>query len=131
MPAGDSQRSRPETTGGGWRANIAPAKARAEWARDGHAFAAPVGSFPAGASPYGALDMAGNVWEWCHDWYARAHDQSAPRVNPTGPGTGSERVLRGGSFSNGANTSRCTNRLGKPPSLYEANVGFRVVMTLE
>jgi formylglycine-generating enzyme required for sulfatase activity len=57
-----------------------------------------VGSFLAGASPYGAQDMAGNVWEWCADWYDGEYYRHAPRRNPTGPATGTTRVLRGGSW---------------------------------
>ena len=55
-----------------------------------------VGSYPAGASPYGALDMAGNVWEWLNDWYNGSYYSSSPGSNPPGPATGSYRVLRGG-----------------------------------
>lgn len=59
---------------------------------------APVGSFPGGASPYGAQDMAGNVWEWVSDWYEENAYQSQPARNPRGPSSGTKRGLRGGSW---------------------------------
>jgi formylglycine-generating enzyme required for sulfatase activity len=59
-----------------------------------------VGSYPAGASPYGALDMAGNVWEWVNDWYNSSYYSSSPGNNPPGPATGTYRVLRGGGWGN-------------------------------
>jgi formylglycine-generating enzyme required for sulfatase activity len=63
---------------------------------DGYARTAPVGSFPDGASWCGALDLAGNVWEWTADWYG---DYSAEeQTNPTGPAVGDLRVLRGGGW---------------------------------
>ena len=58
-----------------------------------------VGSYPAGASPYGALDMAGNVWEWVNDWYDGSYYSVSPGSNPPGPATGTYRVLRGGGWS--------------------------------
>jgi formylglycine-generating enzyme required for sulfatase activity len=72
----------------------------------------PVGSFPAGASPYGVLDMAGNVWNWCADWYDGAYYQTSPARNPTGPTTGTYRVLRGGSWNNDEYYTRSANRDG-------------------
>ena len=57
-----------------------------------------VGSYPAGASPYGVMDMAGNVWEWVNDWYASGYYSVSPYSNPPGPASGSYRVLRGGSW---------------------------------
>ena len=54
---------------------------------DLYARTAPVASFPSGASPYGTLDMAGNVWEWVSDWYQQDYYQNAPPNNPQGPGT--------------------------------------------
>jgi iron(II)-dependent oxidoreductase len=56
------------------------------------------GSFPAGASVYGAMDMAGNVWEWVADWYGTNYYSESPRRNPSGPTSGRHRVLRGGAW---------------------------------
>ncbi len=61
-----------------------------------------VGSYPNGASPYGALDMTGNVWEWVADWYDGNYYQSSPVQNPQGPDNGYVKVLRGGSMFEGA-----------------------------
>jgi formylglycine-generating enzyme required for sulfatase activity len=57
-----------------------------------------VESYPDGVSPYGAFDMAGNAWEWVVDWYDAGYYATSPRSNPTGPVTGREKVLRGGSW---------------------------------
>ena len=58
----------------------------------------PVGSFPEGASPYGAMDMAGNAWEWVADWYGPNYYGESLDEDPTGPARGVDRVLRGGAF---------------------------------
>ena len=60
---------------------------------------AAAGSFPSGASPYGVLDMAGNVQQYCSDWYDGKYYKSSPARNPTGPASGSMRVVRGTSWS--------------------------------
>jgi formylglycine-generating enzyme required for sulfatase activity len=77
---------------------------------DGYPYTAPVGSFPHGASPYGCLDMAGNVWEWCNDWYGADYYKSAPSRGPEGPSSGIGRVLRGGCFHSGSQHVRCAHR---------------------
>jgi formylglycine-generating enzyme required for sulfatase activity len=71
---------------------------------DGYDRTAPVGSFPAGASWCGALDMLGNVWEWVADWYDAGYYANSPPRNPTGPSSGMYRVQRGGSWYSGAHT---------------------------
>ena len=69
-----------------------------------------MGSYPSGASPYGALDMAGNVWEWVNDWYDGNYYGVSPYRNPPGPASGSYKVLRGGSWLNDAYYVRAANR---------------------
>jgi formylglycine-generating enzyme required for sulfatase activity len=88
----------------------------------------PVGSFTGGASPYGALDMAGNVMEWCQDWYDRDYYAVSPRRNPQGPATGAYRVVRGGSFFVEVFDLRATARSVAWPS-FQAHrmIGFRPV----
>jgi formylglycine-generating enzyme required for sulfatase activity len=66
--------------------------------KDGYQFSAPVGTYPGGKSPYGAVDMAGNVWEWVLDRYDDNYYSKGENSNPTGPVEGTLRVVRGGSF---------------------------------
>jgi len=86
-----------------------------------------VGSKPAGNSPYGAQDMSGNVWEWVSDWYGGSYE-AGDTANPTGPASGSSRVLRGGSWSSSFSDSfRAAYRNDGGPSSAGGNVyvGFR------
>jgi len=97
---------------------------------DGYQYLAPVGIFPGNISPYGALDMAGNVWEWVSDWYGKYEKEAA--VNPVGPKTGDRRVVRGGSWLNHSDALfRTSNRYSYPPDLADDNVGFRCVIPAE
>jgi serine/threonine-protein kinase len=84
-----------------------------------------VGSYPAGASPYGALDMVGNVWEWVADWFDEKYYQNLPAPNPTGATNGTYRVLRGGSWDDDASYVRVADRNLYVPSNSDNYLGFR------
>jgi eukaryotic-like serine/threonine-protein kinase len=85
---------------------------------------APVGSFPAGASASGVLDLAGNVWEWTADWYAPY--TADPTTDPKGPATGTLRVVRGGDFTGFmADWARPAYRWKTDPDTYNHAIGFR------
>ena len=87
-----------------------------------------VGSYPAGASPYGALDLAGNVWEWVSDWYDGGYYGQSVESNPTGPVSGGFRVWRSGSFHYDAVSVRCAGRPWFSTESPHDDVGFRVVL---
>jgi eukaryotic-like serine/threonine-protein kinase len=122
----------------GARANFCDVNCDPEWGTpdttqdDGYAQTAPVGSFPAGASPYGALDMAGNAWEWVSDGYDRDYYNRSPYRNPQGPkGGGYAETMRGGSWLDSARFFRVTYRLSLDEAVFEEimfeTFGFRCV----
>ncbi len=122
------------------RAARGPASTRYPWADDwlagrcnskefGLERTTPVGIFPDGGSPEGVLDLAGNVWEWCSDWYDEKEYQRRPdraTRDPAGPASGQYRVLRGGSWYNDRNLVRCACRDWIDPDHRNAFNGFRV-----
>lgn len=97
-------------------------------ANDDYKYTAPVGSYPAGASPYGVLDMSGNVWEWVFDWYAEDYYQHGPLENPQGPAFGQQRVIRGGSWHYAGRNLRAVNRHKDIPTFRYDKIGFRCVV---
>jgi eukaryotic-like serine/threonine-protein kinase len=87
-----------------------------------------VGSYPEGASPYGVLDMAGNVIEWVRDYFQAAYYQVSVYENPLGPISGSTRVYRGGAYHNPAASIRTVMRGSRSESHANVDIGFRCVL---
>jgi formylglycine-generating enzyme required for sulfatase activity len=85
----------------------------------------PVGDYPDGASPYGLLDMVGNVSEWVNDWYAADYYQTSPGSNPPGPDSGTDRVRRGGGYGNMGQDIFVAGRSRSDAGNFYDNLGFR------
>jgi len=96
-----------------------------DWNDGIYPYTSVVGSFS--ANGYGLYDMAGNVWEWCNDWYASTYYSSSPPNNPTGPTSGTSRVLRGGCWLFVAYNCRVSDRLSSSPGNWDIIHGFRIV----
>lgn len=90
----------------------------------------PVGTYPTGKSWIGASDMAGNVWEWTSDWYAEQYYASRPKPDndPLGPETGTQRIVKGGSYSAQVVNARCSQRGRNTPTNPTIGIGFRMVV---
>jgi formylglycine-generating enzyme required for sulfatase activity len=95
---------------------------------DGHAGTSPVGSFPGGASPYGALDMSGNVMEWMADWHSADYYQTSPASNPLGPDSGHQRVSRGGAWATNDYYVSSARRFAWDHPFQHRALGFRCAL---
>jgi flagellar motor switch protein FliG len=89
----------------------------------------PVNQFPGGASPYGVMDMCGNIQEWCTDWYYDDMYKTSAPDNPTGPQGGQYRVCRGGFYAENRMGVRCAARHFAPPSTMQDHIGFRCAVS--
>lgn len=99
---------------------------------DGYQTTAPVGSFPKGRSKYGLDDVIGNVMEWVQDWDGAYTKEDPPPMNPTGPTSGKDRVIRGGAWNAGSNVwVRPSFRFQFPPDAKSHAIGFRCAKSQE
>ncbi len=101
---------------------------RLNCAESGGAGTTPVTRFAEGTSPFGAVDMAGNVWEWVNDWYKPDYYKIAPETNPQGPETGHYKALRGGAWFSDSVHVRAADRTHFNPDNHYDYVGFRIVL---
>jgi formylglycine-generating enzyme required for sulfatase activity len=88
-----------------------------------------VGQYPKGASPYGAMDMSGNVWEWINDWYDEEYYSDSPDSNPPGPDSGTYKIFRGGCWVDHWAMARVAGRYDSDPEASDSDVGFRCAMS--
>jgi len=108
-----------------WEKGKADGRVNQLGSEDGFGTTAPVGSYPGGQSPYGVFDMAGNVWEWCADWYDGKYYRKSPAKNPKGPEKGTARAYRGGAWNNTPYVLQSAGRGKDLPGKKDSSIGFR------
>jgi sulfatase modifying factor 1 len=106
----------------------APLESLANYAERWRSAPEPVGR--AERNAYGLFDIGANVHEWCADWFAADYYRVSPERNPKGPGEGTRRASRGGSWRHATKVSRCAARSSIPPEFQYADYGFRVACNI-
>ncbi len=102
-----------------------PKRANLKGGADGFPGVAPVGAFENGASPFGALGMSGNVWEWVSDRYGAGAYKKLAEMSPSGPAKGNTRVVRGASWGSPLKWATTHNRYHRKPTYRNNTIGFR------
>lgn len=112
-----------------WGDSWEDGRANMSGTQDGWMYTCPVNNFPTGVTLAGCFNIAGNVREWCEDWFGSDYYSNSPYANPQGPVSGSGRVLRGGSWWTEITYAQCANRGYNNPTSCSDSYGFRCART--